>query len=98
MLGHGGFALAYLAEHTKLQTKVAIKEFFPKIFCNRDANSTTITLGTSANRELVERFKSKFVKEAQKIATLSHQGIVRILDIFEENNTAYYVMDYIEGK
>lgn len=98
VLGQGGFGLTYLAVHTMLDVEVAIKEFFPKTFCDRDANTSHITLGTSANKELVERFKTKFIKEARNIAKLKHSGIVRIQDVFEENNTAYYVMDYIEGK
>jgi serine/threonine protein kinase len=44
------------------------------------------------------RFKAKFVKEAQTIATLNHGNIIPIYDVFEENNTAYYVMEYIEGE
>ncbi len=98
VLGHGGFGVAYLAEHIALRKQVAIKEFFPKTFCNRDENSTSINIGTSANCNLVERFKAKFIKEARTIASLSHPGIVKILDVFEENNTAYYVMDYIVGE
>jgi serine/threonine protein kinase len=45
----------------------------------------------------MSRFKEKFIKEAQTIAALDHPNIIHILDIFEENNTAYYVMEYIEG-
>ena len=98
VLGQGGFGITYLAVHTMLDVEVAIKEFFPKTFCDRDTTTSHITLGTSVNKELVERFKTKFLKEAKNIAKLKHPGIVRIQDVFEENNTAYYVMDFIDGQ
>lgn len=98
VLGQGGFGITYLAVHTMLDVEVAIKEFFPKTFCDRDANTSHITLGTSANKELVGRFRTKFIKEARNIAKLKHPGIVRIQDVFEENNTAYYVMDFVDGQ
>ena len=97
VLGQGGFGITYLAENTLLDRKVAIKEFFPKDFCGRD-NTSHLTLGTQNNAETVEKLKARFLKEAKNIAKLDHPGIIKIHDIFEENNTAYYVMDYIEGE
>ena len=97
-LGQGGFGITYLAENTMLDGKVAIKEFFFKEYCNRDEETSHVTIPTDGNREIVERFKAKFIKEARTIFKLNHPNIVRILDIFEENGTAYYVMDYIEGE
>ena len=98
VLGQGGFGITYLAENTMLDGKVAIKEFFFKDFCNRDEETSHVTIPTDGNREIVERFKAKFIKEARTIFKLNHPNIVRIFDIFEENGTAYYVMDYIEGE
>lgn len=97
VLGQGGFGITYLAENSLLDRKVAIKEFFPKDFCGRD-NTSHLTLGTQNNAETVARLKDRFLKEAKNIAKLDHPGIIKIHDIFEENNTAYYVMDYIEGE
>ena len=97
-LGQGGFGITYLAENTLLEGKVAIKEFFFKEYCDRDDSTSRVTIPTSGNREIVERFKQKFIKEARTIFSLNHPNIVRILDVFEENGTAYYVMDYIEGE
>ena len=97
VLGQGGFGITYLAENILLGKKVAIKEFFPKDFCGRD-NTSHLTLGTQNNADTVSKLKARFIKEAQNIAKLDHPGIVHIHDIFEENNTAYYVMDYIEGE
>lgn len=98
MLSHGGFGVTYLAHHNPLDIDVCIKEFFPKDYCNRDAFSYEVTVSTSGNVETVENFMRKFIKEAKSIARQHHEGIIKILDIFEENGTAYYVMDYIEGQ
>lgn len=97
-LGQGGFGITYLAENTLLDGKVAIKEFFFKEYCERDDSTSYVTVPTSSNRETVLRFKQKFIKEARTIFSLNHPNIVRIHDVFEENDTAYYVMDYIEGE
>lgn len=98
VLGQGGFGITYLAENTMLEGKVAIKEFFFKEYCERGETKSSVTVPTSANREIVERFKQKFIKEARTIFRLNHPNIVRILDIFEENDTAYYVMEHIDGE
>ena len=97
-LGQGGFGITYLAENVMLQGKVAIKEFFFKDYCDRNDVTSHVTIPTSGNRDTVLRFRQKFVKEARTIFRLSHPNIVRILDVFEENDTAYYVMEYIEGE
>ena len=97
ILGQGGFGITYLATQTGLNRKVAIKEFFMKEYCDRDITSNYITLGTAGSKEMVARFMAKFTKEAQTIAELQNQHVVRIYDTFNENGTAYYVMEYIEG-
>ena len=97
-LGQGGFGITYLAENTMLEGKMAIKEFFFKEYCGRDDATCHVTIPTSGNREIVERFKQKFIKEARTIFRLNHPNIVRIFDLFEENDTAYYVMEYIDGE
>lgn len=97
MLGQGGFGITYLAEQKSPCRKVAIKEFFMSDFCERDVETSQVTLGTSGSREMVQRYLKKFLKEAQNIAELEHRNIVSIIDIFEENGTAYYVMRYCGG-
>lgn len=97
-LGHGGFGITYLAEHEFAQRYVCIKEFFPKDFYNRNEDSRSISLGSKGSAETMERYKDKFVKEARTIARLDHPNIIHIHDVFTENNTAYYVMEYIDGE
>lgn len=98
MLGQGGFGITYLATDLNLERLVAIKEFFPKDYCDREATTSHVTLGTQGASEFVNRLKAKFLKEARNIAKFDHPGIIKIHAAFEENNTAYYVMDYIEGE
>ena len=98
-LGQGNFGITYLAEDPSLEGKVAIKELFFKGDCCRDDSTCNVmTIPAWCNREIVERSKQKFIKEARTIFSLNHPNIVRILDVFEENGTAYYVMEYIEGE
>ena len=96
-LGQGGFGITYLAEQVNLGRKVCIKEFFPKEYYNRDNDSQNISIGVPSCAEIMEAYKQKFLKEARNIASLKHPNIIDIHDAFEENNTAYYVMEYIEG-
>ncbi len=98
VLGQGGFGITYLAVDLNLDRYVAIKEFFPKDYCDRDDTTSHVTLGTQSSKEFVYRLKAKFLKEARNIAKFDNPYIVRIHSAFEENNTAYYVMDYIEGE
>ena len=98
VLGQGGVGITYLAVQSLLERKVCIKEFFYREYCERDEETSHVTLGTQSNQELVERFLNKFLKEARTISQLEHANIIHIHDIFKENNTAYYVMDYIEGE
>ena len=96
-LGQGGFGITYLGWHVSLNSRVAVKEFFMKDHCDRNPGTHQVTMGTSGSRELVLRFREKFIKEARHIYALSHPHIVRVIDVFEENGTAYYVMDYLGG-
>ncbi len=97
-LNSGGFGHTYEAEHVMFRKRVAIKEFFVKDFCGRDESTAYVTIETTNKRGLIEKLKRKFINEARSLFDLHHQGIVRVTDIFEENHTAYYVMDYIDGR
>lgn len=97
ILGQGGFGITYLGVQSGLDRKVAIKEFFIREMCERDDSTNHVTLGTEGSRGTVDMYRQKFLKEARSIAQLNHPNIVRIIDVFEENGTAYYVMEYAEG-
>ena len=96
-IGSGGFGCTYEAEHTMLSHRVAIKEFFVKDFCNRDASTGRVSIASGSRKGLISKLHGKFIDEAKAIFSMNHPGIVRVTDIFEENGTAYYVMEYIDG-
>ena len=97
-ISSGGFGCTYEAVHVLFHKRVAIKEFFVKDFCNRNERSSYVTVATQSKVKLVERLKKKFLEEAGVMNSMQHPNIVHVIDVFEENNTAYYVMDYIDGK
>ena len=98
VLGQGGFGITYLACQVSLDRKVAVKEFFMKDLCNRDDNTSLVSVPSVGSRKTVESFRHKFIKEARLIASFNNGNIIHIHDVFEDNGTAYYVMEYIDGK
>lgn len=96
-IASGGFGCTYEGVHTGLDKPVAIKEFFVKDFCNRDETSSEITVGVTSKTALFNKLRKKFVEEARALAKLNHPSIVSVSDVFDENGTSYYVMDYING-
>ena len=94
----GGFGCTYEAEHVLLEKRVAIKEFFMQDYCNREDYTNRVTVGTKTMHELVDKYKRKFIGEAKALSGLEHEGIVSVSDVFEENGTAYFVMDYVDGQ
>ena len=97
MLGQGGFGITYEAVHTLSNHIVAVKEFFIKDVCNRDFETSRVSIPSVGSQVLVDKFRRKFIKEAQMIWGLDHPNIVRVTDVFEENGTAYYVMENLPG-
>ena len=98
-ISHGGFGCTYEAVNTTWKNRrVAIKELFVSDFCNRDPHTGSVTVFTRSKQPLFDKLRDKFLDEADKLNGLMHTGIVRVTDAFEENGTAYYVMDYIDGQ
>lgn len=99
VLGQGSFGITYLAsikmtgDLGAIDAFVAIKEFFMSDINGRDE----LTVTTSNKDGLFDKYKRKFIKEAQSLGKLKHPNIVRVLESFKANNTIYYAMDFIEG-
>jgi serine/threonine protein kinase len=98
LLGHGGFGLTYLADDTKLNRKVAIKELLPMDFALREKDGTTVVARSQQDGISLQWARQRFVEEGQTLAGLHHPSILPIYEIFEEHGTAYLVTAFIEGE
>ena len=103
-LGSGSFGITYKAKAKgqaqgelgsfEVEYDVCIKEFFMKDFNRRHADGTTV-VGTDAT--MVDHYRRKFRSEAQNLSRMHHPGIVRVSNVFDENSTTYFVMEYLSG-
>ena len=112
VLGQGGFGITYLATQTcgnknfqppmlpYFEKQVAIKELFiggsGQAINDRRGNMVVVT--NTANQQSFNQQREKFKKEALRLSNLNHPNLVKVHEFFEENGTAYYVMDYIDGE
>lgn len=95
VLGQGGFGITYLAMRMDTGSQVAIKELFVQGINDRKGNDVTIS-----NPVYIQSFshqKEKFSKEARRIHNIDNPHVVKVYDSFEENGTAYYTMQFVEG-
>ncbi|MGV3525611.1 MAG: SUMF1/EgtB/PvdO family nonheme iron enzyme [Candidatus Sericytochromatia bacterium] len=97
-LGHGAFGITYLAYDRSLKVKVAIKEYFPAEYASRNQEDMSVMPYPGPKHELFLSGKRKFIAEAQLLSSLRSPYIIRIRHFFEECNTAYFVMEYLEGQ
>lgn len=99
VLGHGGFGVTYLAWDEKLSRAVAIKEFFPHAISTRSEGQTDLSCYDEKSEEFFREGVKKMLDEGMRISKFSsNPHVVNIYDCFEENNTSYIVMEYLEGK
>lgn len=104
-LGQGGFGITYLVEapvkigNIVVPVRFALKEHFISSLCSREGATQTVTFSEPVATEVKNSMRS-FIKEARRLQDLdfSHRNIVKINEVFEANNTAYYVMEYLEGE
>ena len=96
-LGQGGFGITYIGYDNVLGTKVAIKEYYPSDIAQRVPGDRTVMPFTNSDGNF-EHGKQKFLEEARILAKFSdYPGIVSVRDCFDENGTAYMVMQYLDG-
>ncbi len=98
VLGQGGFGNTYVGYNTEFEETVAIKEFFMRGVTERDETTSFVSVSNAENIQQFEEQREKFKKEARRLRKLKSEHIVKVHDLFEENGTAYYVMDYIDGE
>lgn len=97
-LASGGFGNTYIATDETFNETVAIKELFIKGICGRNADTREVTISLTENQRTFSAHKEKFRKEARRLRQLSNPHIVRVLDLFDENGTSYYVMNFVKGE
>ena len=98
VLGQGGFGITYKAVEHRSNQRVAIKEYMPEMMATR-SNNVSVVAFTGERGEHFEYGKQCFLGEAKILAEfIGNERIVRVIKYFEENGTAYFVMDYVEGK
>ena len=96
-LSNGNFGNTY-AVHDMLGRRFALKEFFMSGYTARDADGLRVNVSNPQNLDLYNSQLEKFKKEAMRLSQLSHPGIVKVHDLFIENDTAYYLMDLVDGE
>lgn len=107
VVGQGGFGITYKGiwytevkgplGTVQTEVPICIKEYFFKDYCYRDADSLAVCVHSETGKQLFDKFKEKLIKEARILSEVHHPYIVNVLEVFEEHNTAYIAMEYIDG-
>lgn len=107
VVGQGGFGITYKGVWftevkgplgtIQTEVPVCVKEYFFKDYCYREAGSFAVKVHSETGRTLFDKFKEKLIKEAKILSEVHHPYIVNVLEVFEENHTAYIAMEYISG-
>lgn len=96
VLGIGGFGITYYVRHVELGVHYAVKEFFISGKCVRESDRSTVLL-QNIDQSRYAKLKKRFADEARTLVVLNNPHVVKVIDIFEENNTSYIVMEYVPG-
>ena len=96
VLGIGGFGITYYVRHIELGVHYAVKEFFISGKCVRESDRSTVLL-QNINQSRYDKLKKRFADEARTLVALNNPLVVKVIDMFEENNTSYIVMEYVPG-
>ncbi|MDR2469336.1 MAG: serine/threonine protein kinase [Tannerella sp.] len=107
VIGQGGFGITYMGAwstevkgelgRVRTDVPVCIKEYFFKDYCFRDSISQHVRVHSKTGQALFDKFKEKLIKEAKILSEVHHPFVVNVLEVFEENNTAYIAMEHIQG-
>jgi len=107
VVGQGGFGITYKGVWftevkgslgaLKTEVPIAIKEYFFKDYCYREDDSYAVKVHSETGKNLFNKFREKLIKEARILSDVHHPNVVNVLEVFEENNTAYIAMEYISG-
>lgn len=107
VIGQGGFGITYRGVWytevkgslgtVKTEVPICVKEYFFKDYCYREPGSGAVKVHSETGKALFNKFKEKLIKEAKILSEVHHPYIVNVLEVFEENNTAYIAMEYISG-
>ena len=96
-LGHGGFGVTYQGHHILLDEMVVIKEYYPKNYALRHPITGGFTIPIN-QKKIFQQGLKRFIQEGRILAKLNHPNVVRVTDLFEENETVYLVMELVKGK
>ena len=97
VLGQGGFGITYIAWDSQLRRNIVLKECFPLGLCSRDPDTSAIIPLPHASQQVYRAAMDTLRKEAQTLAFLNHERIVRVYDVFESHGSIFYVMPWLEG-
>lgn len=97
-IASGGFGNTYEVLNVEFEERMAMKEFFMRGVNEREDDSVSVSVSNADNKKQFEVQKGKLKKEARRLRRLHNENIVKVHDLFEENGTVYYAMDYIDGE
>ena len=97
VVDYGGFGVIYRVWDAQMNQMVAIKEYFPSGLVNRAPGQKDVIVYSGKSKSIFENGLERYLMEARNMAAFSHPNIVNLYDFFEENNTAYIVMEFLDG-